>query len=108
MQFDGCCVEGGVAFLPLTNFNCFCVSVLLESNMLLSSIGSGGDVDRCIEGNVALPLNLFVSCRDSRCTLVDVSFLLYCNGLLPHFFFFVASNAGIINPPLMLSFDVDV
>jgi hypothetical protein len=57
-QFDGCCVEGGVAFLLLSFFDCFYVSVLLEGNVLLSGIGSGGDVNRCIEGNVALPLNL--------------------------------------------------
>ncbi len=86
MQFDGCCVEGSVAFLPVSFFNCFHMSVLLEGNALLSGIGSGGDVDHCVEGNVALPLNLFVSCRDSHCTLVNVSFLLDCEGVLPLFF----------------------
>ncbi len=86
MQFDGCCVKGSVAFLPLSFFDCFHVSVLLEGNKLLSGISSGGDIDRCVEGNVALPLNLFVSYRDSCCTLVDVSFLLDCNGLSPLFF----------------------
>jgi hypothetical protein len=106
-QFGGCCVEGGIAFLPLSYFDCFCVSVLLEGNPLLSGISSGGDVDRCVEGNVALPLNLFVSCRNSSHTLVNVSFLLDCNGL-SHFFFFVASDADIVNPPLTLSVDVDV
>jgi hypothetical protein len=107
MQFDGCYIEDGVVFLPLSFFDCFCESVLLEENALLSGIGSGGDIDRCVEGNVALPLNLFVSCRNSCCTLVDVSFLLDCNGLLPPFFF-VASNTGIVDPPLMLSVDVDM
>jgi hypothetical protein len=62
------------------------MSVLLEDNPLLSGIGSGGDIDRCVEGNVALPLNLFMSCRNSRCTLVDVSFLLDCNRLSSLFF----------------------
>ncbi len=97
-----------MAFLSLSFFNCFCVSVLLEGNALLSGISSGGDVDRCIEGKVALPLNLFVSCRDSRLTLVDVSFLLDCDGLMPFLFFFVASNAGIADPPLTLSVNVDM
>jgi hypothetical protein len=60
MQFDGCCIEGGMAFLPLSFFDCFHVSMLLEDNALLSGIGSGGDVNHCVEGNVALPLNLFL------------------------------------------------
>jgi hypothetical protein len=85
-QFDGCCIEGGVAFLPLSFFACFHMSVLLEGNALLSGIGSGGDVNRCVEGNVALPLNLLVSCCDSCCTLVDVSILLDWDRLLPLFF----------------------
>jgi hypothetical protein len=106
-QFDGCCVKDSMAFLPLSFFDCFRVSMSLEGNALLSGIGSGGDVDRCIEGNVALPLNLFMSCRDSCRTLVNVSFLLDCDGL-SSLFFFVASNAGIVNPPLMLSVNVDV
>ncbi len=72
--------------MPLSFFDCFRVSVSLEGNALLSGIGSGGDVDHCIEGNVALPLNLFVSCRNSCCTLVNVSFLLDCDGLSPLFF----------------------
>ncbi len=52
------------------------------------------------------PLNLFVSCNDSSRTLVNVPFLLDCDRLSP--LFFVASNAGIVNPPLTLSVDVDV
>jgi hypothetical protein len=86
MQFDGCCIEGSVAFLPLSFFDCFCVSVLLGGNALLYGIGSGSDVDRCIKGNMALPLNLSVSCRNSCRTLVDVSFLLDRDGLSPTFF----------------------
>ena len=97
-----------MAFLPLSFFDCFRLSVLLEGNVLLSGISSGGDVNRCVEGDVALPLNLFMSCSNSCCTLVDVSFLLDCDGLSPLFFFFVASNAGIVNPPLMLSVNVNV
>ncbi len=86
MQFDGCCIEGGVAVLPLSFFDCFRISVLLKGNALFSGIGSSGNIDRCVEGNVALPLNLFVSCHNSCRTLVDVSFLLDCNGLSPLFF----------------------
>ncbi len=97
-----------MAFLPLFFFDCFHVSMSLEGNALLSGIGNGSDIDRCVEGNVALPLNLFVSCHDSCCTLVDVSFLLDCDGLLPLFCLFVASNTGIVNEPLTLSVDVDV
>ncbi len=96
-----------MAFLPLSFFNCFRVSVLLEGNALLSGIGSGSDVNRYVEGNVALPLNLFVSCHNSCRTLVDVSFLLDCDELSP-LFFFVASDAGIVDPPLTLSVDVNV
>jgi hypothetical protein len=96
MQFDGCCIEGGMAFLPLSFFYCFHMSVFLEGNALLSGIGSGGDIDRCVEGNVALPLNLFMSCHDSCCTLVDGSFLLDCDGMLPLFF-------SLLPPMLALS-----
>jgi hypothetical protein len=87
-QFDGCYIEGGVAFLPLSFFDCFRVSMSLEGNALLSGIGSGGDINRCVEGDVALPFNLFVPCHDSYCTLVNVSFLLDCDGLSPLFFLF--------------------
>ncbi len=107
-QSDGCCDEGDMAFLPLFFFVCFRMSVSLDSNALLPGCSSSGVIYCCIEGDVALLLNFSIFCRDSRSNLVDVSLLMDGNALLPFFFFIVAFNAGIINPPLTQSVDVDV